>query len=43
MLGTTRGKLLNQYTPDYVLYDLETTGIASGSLDRRLQMIISIL
>lgn len=27
MLGTTRGKLLNQYTPDYVLYDLETTGI----------------
>lgn len=28
MLGTIRGKLLNQYTPDYVLYDLETTGIS---------------
>ena len=28
MLGTTRGKLINQYTPDYVLYDLETTGIS---------------
>lgn len=28
MLGTTRGKLLNQYIPDYVLYDLETTGIS---------------
>ncbi len=28
MLGTTRGRILNQYTPDYVLYDLETTGIS---------------
>ena len=24
MLGNTKGKLINQYVPDYVLYDLET-------------------
>lgn len=28
MLGNNRGKLLNQYVPNYVLYDLETTGIS---------------
>lgn len=28
MLGNKRGKLLNQYVPNYVLYDLETTGIS---------------
>ena len=28
MLGHTRGKLINQYVPDYVLFDLETTGIS---------------
>lgn len=26
MLGSTKGKALCQYVPDYVLYDLETTG-----------------
>ena len=26
MLGNTKGKMINQYVPDYVLYDLETTG-----------------
>lgn len=30
MLGNKRGKLLNQYVPNYVLYDLETTGISSN-------------
>ena len=29
MLGKTRGKLICSYVPDYVLYDLETTGISS--------------
>lgn len=29
MLGTTKGKLINRYVPDYVLYDLETTGTSS--------------
>lgn len=29
MLGTTRGKQRYEYVPDYVLYDLETTGISS--------------
>lgn len=29
MLGNTKGKLINQYVPDYVLYDLETTGTSS--------------
>lgn len=29
MLGHTKGKLINQYVPDYVLYDLETTGTSS--------------
>lgn len=28
MLGETRGKLICSYVPDYVLYDLETTGIS---------------
>lgn len=28
MLGNTKGKLINQYTPDYVIFDLETTGIS---------------
>ena len=28
MLGKTRGKLICSYVPDYVLYDLETTGIS---------------
>ncbi len=27
MLGKTRGKKLNQYVPDYVVFDLETTGV----------------
>ena len=26
MLGKTRGKKLSEYTPDYVVFDLETTG-----------------
>ncbi|MDD6482522.1 MAG: exonuclease domain-containing protein [Lachnospiraceae bacterium] len=26
MLGNTKGNLLNRYVPDYVLFDLETTG-----------------
>lgn len=29
MLGNTKGKMINQYVPDYVLYDLETTGTSS--------------
>lgn len=29
MLGQTKGKLLCDYVPDYVVYDLETTGISS--------------
>lgn len=29
MLGKTRGKRICSYVPDYVLYDLETTGISS--------------
>lgn len=29
MLGETRGKLICSYVTDYVLYDLETTGISS--------------
>ena len=28
MLGAARGKELNKYVPDYVVYDLETTGIS---------------
>lgn len=28
MLGNKRGRLLNKYTPDYVVFDLETTGIS---------------
>ena len=28
MLGKTRGKRICSYVPDYVLYDLETTGIS---------------
>lgn len=28
MLGNTKGKLINQYIPDYVIFDLETTGIS---------------
>ena len=27
MLTDTKGKLLNTYVPDYVVFDLETTGI----------------
>lgn len=30
MLGNTKGKLINRYVPDYVIYDLETTGISSN-------------
>lgn len=30
MLGNTKGKQRNQYVPDYVLYDLETTGTSSN-------------
>lgn len=29
MLGTTKGKILNQYIENYVVYDLETTGLSS--------------
>lgn len=29
MLGDKRGKLLNQYAADYVVFDLETTGIST--------------
>ena len=29
MLGNTKGKQLCEYVPDYVLYDLETTGISN--------------
>ncbi|MBQ9438461.1 MAG: topoisomerase DNA-binding C4 zinc finger domain-containing protein [Lachnospiraceae bacterium] len=28
MLGTTRGRKLDQYFPEYVVFDLETTGIS---------------
>ena len=28
MLGNTQGKLLNEYIEDYVVFDLETTGIS---------------
>lgn len=28
MLGNTQGKLLNEYTEDYVVFDLETTGVS---------------
>ena len=31
MLGNKQGKLLNQYIEDYVLFDLETTGVSSYS------------
>lgn len=30
MLGNTKGKLINKYVSDYVIYDLETTGISSN-------------
>ena len=30
MLGNKKGKQLNKYVPDYVLYDLETTGISAN-------------
>ena len=30
MLENKRGKQLNKYVPDYVLYDLETTGISAN-------------
>lgn len=30
MLGDTKGKLMNKYVSDYVVYDLETTGISSS-------------
>lgn len=29
MLGKRKGKQRREYVPDYVLYDLETTGISS--------------
>ena len=29
MLGNTQGKLLNEYIEDYVVFDLETTGVSS--------------
>ena len=28
MLGDTQGKKLDRYVPDYVVFDLETTGIS---------------
>ncbi len=28
MLGTNKGKKLDQYVTDYVVFDLETTGIS---------------
>ena len=28
MLGNTQGKLLNEYIEDYVVFDLETTGVS---------------
>lgn len=28
MLASAQGKNLNRYVPDYVLFDLETTGIS---------------
>lgn len=30
MLGNTKGRLINKYVPDYVLFDLETTGTSSN-------------
>lgn len=30
MLGKTKGNLINKYVPDYVIFDLETTGISSN-------------
>ena len=27
MLGKNKGKLLTKYVPDYVVFDLETTGV----------------
>ena len=33
MLSSTQGKNLNRYVPDYVLFDLETTGISCTSDD----------
>lgn len=30
MLSTKPGKKLNKYIPDYVIYDLETTGTSSS-------------
>ena len=29
-MSNKRGKQLNKYVPDYVLYDLETTGISAN-------------
>lgn len=31
MLSSTPGKKLNRYVPDYVIFDLETTGVSSQS------------
>lgn len=31
MLGNKQGKLINEYVEDYVLFDLETTGVSSRS------------
>ena len=33
MLSNTQGRKLNSYTPDYVLFDLETTGISCETDD----------
>ena len=27
-MSTQKGTLINKYTPDYVIFDLETTGIS---------------
>ena len=37
MLGNTKGKPMNKYVSDYVLFDLETTGI-SGNYDEVIEI-----
>ncbi len=33
-MSNQRGKQLNKYVPDYVLYDLETTGISATDMEQ---------